>query len=251
MQRYLLIMLIFTLGILTALAQDAVCTELDFDEHISEGQSAYDDNVYDDAIFHFDCATQLNPDNAYAHRLLGDVYFNIDQQGNAIRAYGTYRDIAGDETEAYVIERLSESEFGFEEFALIVIGVSAFMLTTCAPVLFVVAILFSVLRKRPNLIVKSGDGATPSEVVNLSDSELLQHAEQFYYEVNLLKYREVEYPRFDNPDGWREFIQSKDFLGLWIALKSTPADILQDEGIDIQKHRLMMNRLNLAMKSSE
>lgn|GEM_PF-2960454 len=247
MKKVIVILLVCLLSVPFVYSQetDPACTELEFSAHMSDGLSAYESPNYTQARFHFECAIQLNPDNALAHRRLGDVLFDSGQIARAIGVYGTYRDIAGNETEAYVLERLEQHEVGLEEIGLIIVGVSSFLLVTCAPVLFVVWIIYSVMRKRPEI----EEQANASRNVTLTDEELLEHAEQFYYEVNLLKYREVEYPLFNDPDGWREFVKGKDFLGLWIALKSTPADILREEDIDINKHWRMMTKLEIAMKA--
>ena len=251
MQKLFLTIVIFCLTLI-ALAQDPACTELDFDEHIKSGQIAYADQTYPDAVFHFDCATQLNSESAYAYRLLGDTYYDNAQVADAIQSYGRYRTLAGDETEAYVIARLTQSEFGLEEAVMVIGGMTAFFLATCAPVLIIVGIVFWILRKRPTRIVKDMEDGLAMGTALLEDDELLQLAEQFYYEANVLNLKKnVEYPLFNNADGWRAFINTKEFLGLWIALKSMPASMLQENDIDLDQHQHMMNRLQFGMRKAK
>jgi len=143
-----LLICILSWGIVSAQDVEPMCTELTFDNHIIDGQIAYNNRNFGQAWFHFGCATQINPNSALAYRLLGDAYFDANQRHNAVEAYQQYRDLAGNETESYILERIEPYEVGLEEIGLIIVGVSSFLLATCAPVLFAVGIIFAVFRRR-------------------------------------------------------------------------------------------------------
>jgi serine/threonine-protein kinase len=84
------------------------------DAYVGRAESYVAQSNRDAAIADFASAATLNPRLAYAHRRLGDLYYEADPQrrDDALASYRRYLELAGNEAEQYVRDRVKELESG-------------------------------------------------------------------------------------------------------------------------------------------